>query len=83
MRTRRPSACSPPCMSTEHMMRQQDMHMDIEYWVEELGYADVLDALIDVCQYWATQREASPPEGPHALWAQREHALRQAQWEAS
>jgi hypothetical protein len=37
------------------MMRQQAMQMDVDYWVEEVGFDEVLDALITACNYWATQ----------------------------
>lgn len=64
------------------MMRQQEMKNDGAYWVEEVGYAEVLDALIDTCQYWATTGNQPPIEGPGELWEQRAHALRRAAWEA-
>jgi hypothetical protein len=60
----------------------QDMDIEIAWWVEHQGYAQVLDALISVCQYWATSEEGPPIEGPAALWAKREHALRQTQRES-
>lgn len=63
-------------------MQWQEMQRDIEYWVEERGFSEVLDALISTCNYWATDQEAPPIEGPQALWAKRERALRHAQWES-
>jgi hypothetical protein len=69
--------------ATSGMMKQQEMQNDIAYWVEEVGYEGVLDALIATCQYWATSGDIPPIEGPSDLWIKRERALRHAQWEAS
>lgn len=64
------------------MTRQQEMENDIEHWVEECGFDDVLDALICACNYWATQKDTPPIEVANEVWTRREHALRHAQWEA-
>jgi hypothetical protein len=63
------------------MTRQQEMEYEIAYWVEEVGYEAVLDALRTTCQYWATTGEQPPIEGPSELWTKRERALLHAAWE--
>jgi len=63
------------------MMKQQEMAMEIAYWVEEVGYAEVLEALRDACNYWATTGEEPPIQCSGEHWAARERALRWAQRE--
>jgi hypothetical protein len=63
------------------MMKQQEMAMEIAYWVEELGYDCVLEALQSTCHYWATAGDTAPPHGSADQWGARERALRHALWE--
>jgi hypothetical protein len=60
------------------MTKHQEMGMEIAYWVEEVGYADVVDALISACQYWATAGDEPPIQCSAEQWAKREQALRWA-----
>jgi hypothetical protein len=63
------------------MRHYQEMEREIAFWVEELGYDEVLSTLITICTFWATARSIAPIEGPCELWTRRERALRYAQRE--
>ena len=62
-------------------MRQQEMQHDIAWWIEDVGFDAVLEAVIAICQYWAMTGDQPPIEGPSELWVKREQALRFAAWE--
>jgi hypothetical protein len=63
------------------MFNQQEMAMDIAYWIEACGYDEVLSAMISACQYWATTGDEPPIECDSDRWERRESALRRAQRE--
>jgi hypothetical protein len=64
------------------MTKEQEMQNDIEYWVEECSYEDVVDALIDACQFFATmETDELLHHTTPAKWGARVNALRQMLWE--
>jgi hypothetical protein len=60
------------------MTTQDEMKNDIEYWLEHCGYADVVNALIDACQFWATTETHDLLHHTMSItWAARARDLRQ------
>ena len=56
------------------MNTQQSMEVELGYWVEELGYAEVVRALIATCNYGATTGDVPPIQCDGAHWGKRERA---------
>ena len=57
------------------MNKQQSMEVELGYWVEELGYAEVVRALLATCNYGATTGDVPPIQCDGAHWGKRERAL--------
>jgi hypothetical protein len=63
------------------MTTQDEMKNDIGYWLEQCGYVDVVDALIDACDFWATTETVDLLDHtPPTKWGTRVDALRQLLW---
>ena len=57
------------------MNKQQSMEVELGYWVDELGYAEVVRALLATCNDWATTGDVPPIQCDGAHWGKRERAL--------
>lgn len=63
------------------MMHDQALQMDIEYWLEEMGYEAMIDAVRSACLFWAEEEDETCETRPRtiepstALWAKRAQAL--------
>jgi hypothetical protein len=63
------------------MNTHYEMKNDIEYWLEHCGYGDVVEALIDACQFWATtETHDLLHDTMSSTWATRVRALHQLLW---
>jgi hypothetical protein len=57
-------------------MTQPEVLNAIEYWVEQCSYEDVVEALIDVCTFWAmSETDELLQQTTPARWARRADAL--------
>jgi len=60
------------------MTTRREIAIDLDIYLDEHGYATVLEVLLQACHDRAARRIAPPEESPAAQWARREQTLRQA-----
>jgi len=60
------------------MTTRREIAIDLDIYLDEHGYATVLEVLIDACHYRATSGIEPPGECLPEQWTRREQTLRKA-----